>query len=180
MIEGQNIVLRAVREGDLEEFFALSSRISEVGDYWPVALPSRAKLWKKFHETGFWQKDRGILLITDKEDRLIGMINFYKGLYYQEGFELGYRIFRPKDRGKGFTTEALKIFSSYLFSLAPIPRLQITIIHGNAASRRVAEKCGFQFEGVLRKAVFHRGSFHDLEMHSLLREESSPVPTTSA
>jgi RimJ/RimL family protein N-acetyltransferase len=41
----------------------------------------------------------------------------------------------------------------------------------NAASRRVAEKCGFKLEGIARGAMFHRGQNYDLEMYSILRAE---------
>jgi ribosomal-protein-alanine N-acetyltransferase len=44
---------------------------------------------------------------------------------------------------------------------------------GNTGSKRVAEKCGYRFEGVARGAVFHRGVYQDMEVYSILREEAS-------
>jgi RimJ/RimL family protein N-acetyltransferase len=40
------------------------------------------------------------------------------------------------------------------------------------ASKRVAEECGYKFEGVARGAVFHRGAYRDMEVYSILRQEA--------
>ncbi len=55
-------------------------------------------------------------------------------------------------------------------------RLQLTVVVGNPASKRVAEKCGFTSEGIARKAVFLGGAHRDLEWFSLLREEAERQP----
>ena len=68
-------------------------------------------------------------------------------------------------------TEALGIFSAYVFELKPIPRLQLGMFRGNAASRKVAEKCGYQYEGTQRQGNFLRGEYRDRETFSLLRSE---------
>jgi RimJ/RimL family protein N-acetyltransferase len=41
----------------------------------------------------------------------------------------------------------------------------------NLASKRVAEKCGFKFEGIARGSFFHKGKNHDSEVYSILRDE---------
>jgi len=66
----------------------------------------------------------------------------------------------------------LSLLTKYLFSAKKINRLQLTVIVGNTASKRVAEKCGFKLEGVMRGAIFHHGENKDLEMYSLLRDET--------
>jgi [ribosomal protein S5]-alanine N-acetyltransferase len=50
-----------------------------------------------------------------------------------------------------------------LFETRKIRRLQLTVVVGNLAFKRVAEKCGFTSEGIARKAVFLRGQNVDLE-----------------
>ena len=68
-------------------------------------------------------------------------------------------------------SKAVKIFSAYLFELKPIHRLQLNCLKGNTGSRRVAEKCGYKLDGVMREVSFHRGEYCDLELFSLLRSE---------
>jgi RimJ/RimL family protein N-acetyltransferase len=73
-------------------------------------------------------------------------------------------------------TEALALLSRYLFTARNMRRLQLTAVVGNLASKRVAEKCGFTSEGIVRKAVFLHGGNLDLEWFSLLREEAEQQP----
>jgi len=68
-------------------------------------------------------------------------------------------------------SEALSLFTKYLFATQTINRLKLSILPGNLASKRVAEKCGFKYEGAARGAFFHRGRHQDIEEYSLLRHE---------
>lgn len=171
MIQGKNIRLRMVREGDLEEILNLKNNLTERGEYGHVSLSSEHNFKKKFMDTGLWDDNAGVLLIMDKNDKLVGEIAYFKGVFYMAGYEVGYQLYRKEDRGKGYMTEALTIFSAYLFALKPIERLEICVSKGNIPSRKVAEKCGFKFEGIKRNAVFNSGSYDDLELLSLLRGE---------
>jgi RimJ/RimL family protein N-acetyltransferase len=56
-----------------------------------------------------------------------------------------------------------------------VDRIQAMIFPDNVGSRRVLEKCGFTFEGTLRKAVFHHGQYQDLSLYSILRSECPPL-----
>jgi ribosomal-protein-alanine N-acetyltransferase len=46
-------------------------------------------------------------------------------------------------------------------------------VPGNAPSRRIAEKCGFQLEGTARGALFNGGR-SDVLIYSLLRDDPRP------
>ncbi len=171
MIKGKAINLRTVRQDDLEEMLLLINDLSNTGLYWNVMLKSEPLFKRQYQDTGFWNDEFGTMVITDKNDRLIGDITYFKGVWYLPGYEVGYRIFKEEDRGKGYTTEALQIFVAYLFELKPINRIEIQLSKDNIPSRRVAEKCGFKYEGLKRQSVFSRGNYHDSELFSLIREE---------
>lgn len=171
MIKGRLVNLRLIMQKDLDEIYAAISDISERGKYWPLNLQSEQGYKKRYADTGFWNNDFGTMVITDKNDKLVGEITYFKGLWYMPGYEIGYQIYRNEDRGKGYTTEALRLFTSYLFDAKEINRLEIEVSVGNTASRKVAEKCGFKFEGIKRQAVYSRGKYEDIELFSLIREE---------
>jgi RimJ/RimL family protein N-acetyltransferase len=99
----------------------------------------------------------------------------FKAAAYQNAYEYGYRIFKPEDRGKGFMPEAVALATAFLFETKRIDRIQATTLPGNEASQRVLEKCGFAFEGTMRKAMFHRGQSCDLRLYSILREDVRPL-----
>lgn len=171
MIQGKSINLRTVKEDDLDELIWLKSDVSQSGEFLPPSMNSEVMYKKDYQETGFWKRELGILLITDKEGRILGDISYFKGVNYLPGYEIGYSIFRKEDRGKGYTSEALKLFSAYLFEMKDIHRLEVHADMENIGSRRVAEKCGFTFEGTKRQAVFNRGEYRDLAIYSMLRSE---------
>jgi RimJ/RimL family protein N-acetyltransferase len=106
---------------------------------------------------------------------MLGGIGFFQPSPHLSGYEIGYAIFRPQDRGKGIMTAGLRIFSAYLFEAKDIPRLQVVTSTGNVPSRRIAEKCGYKIEGTLRRSYFTRGEHHDCDVLSLLRTECPPL-----
>lgn len=171
MIRGKKINLRTVREKDLDELLELKSEVGNRSEFWHVMFPSEAAFKKGYRETGFWNANSRTMLITDKNDTILGEIACFKGVWYLPGYEIGYQIFNDEHKGNGYVTEALKIFSAYLFELESIQRLQLQIDVENGASKRVAEKCGYKYEGCRRKAVFTRGKYYDLDQYSLIREE---------
>lgn len=85
-------------------------------------------------------------------------------------FLIGYRLL-PKERNKGYCTEAVKIIVDYLFLSKAIVRIQAETNPGNLASQKVLEKAGFKKEGLIRKSIFARGEWRDGILFSILREE---------
>lgn len=71
--------------------------------------------------------------------------------------------------GKGYATEALVAYCEHLFAMTPLERLFATVYDGNAASVRVLEKAGFDFEGTARRAVIKHGQILDLHVFARLR-----------
>jgi RimJ/RimL family protein N-acetyltransferase len=75
-------------------------------------------------------------------------------------------------RGRGLTTRALRLLSRYALEDLGIERLELITDPDNHASQRVAEKVGFQREGVLRSHLLHPdGRRRDSVMFSLLPGE---------
>lgn len=175
MLRGRKVILRLFTEEDLEKLFTLDSDIAARGEHFPIALHTLSEMRKQFRETGWWQEDQGRLVIANVDGEMVGAIVFFRPSPMLAGYEVGYAIFRPEDRGKGYMTEALRIFSAYLFELKSIPRLQLGMFKGNAASRKVAEKCGYQYEGTQRQGNFLHGEYCDRETFSLLRGECPPL-----
>jgi ribosomal-protein-serine acetyltransferase len=53
--------------------------------------------------------------------------------------------------GKGITTGAFAVFCNYCFEEYKFGKLFLRTHHSNTAARRVAEKCGFEVEGTIRR-----------------------------
>ncbi|MDF1811504.1 MAG: GNAT family protein [Verrucomicrobiales bacterium] len=174
MIQGSKVTLRMFEESDLALYAEIINDLSNMTAYWPPNLQSPANLKKEFNENGFWKDDYKLLLITDKEGSIVGELDTFKTSPNLKGPEVGFRIFKQENMGKGFMTEALQLFSAYLFQTnSTILRLTLLIHSDNAASLRVAEKCGYKREGTLRAAWidYADGTPHSDEILSLLRGE---------
>lgn len=175
MIKGNKINLRAINEEDLKKIQNLNNDIREVGQYASLSIRSVSQLKKKYHEHGMIQKNLEMLLITDKKDRIVGMLQRVKQQSYSTGYEIGFLIYKKSDRKKGYATEALNLFTAYAFETHPIERLELATHTKNIGAQKVAEKCGYSFEGVNRKACYIRGRATDLKRYSILREEVKPL-----
>ena len=85
--------------------------------------------------------------------------------------ELGYWA-APDYRGRGYVPRAVRLLCRWAFDELALPRMQLGTFPGNVASERVAEKCGFTREGVLRAWMEQRGERRDVTMWSLLPGDS--------
>jgi ribosomal-protein-alanine N-acetyltransferase len=74
---------------------------------------------------------------------------------YRKSAEIGYWLGEPF-WGKGITTTAVKLATQYAFDTLNLNRLYAGVFEGNEASKRVLEKCGYQLEGISKKAVFKK------------------------
>ena len=175
MLVGKTVVLRTLREADLDRLVDLLADMREMGDYWQPHLASEIRWKNRLSETGWWEEDHGGLLITDHEDNILGHVLFFKPMVYGNAYELGYRIYRRENWGKGHMSEAVSLMTAWLFETKTVDRIQATAIAGNEGSQAVLERCGFQFEGVMRRAVYHQGRNQDIHLYSLLREECGPL-----
>ncbi|UCE59664.1 MAG: GNAT family N-acetyltransferase [Phycisphaerales bacterium] len=178
MLEGKNIILRLLTEDDLEELLTRANDYSQKGEFISTKFLVPAVFRKEFNEHGWWQDNKGMMLITDKNGRMLGSIVFFEAFMHEAGYEIGYGILRQDDRGQGYITEALRIFSAYLFELKPIARLHAKMVKGNVASQRVLEKCGYRLEGTFKRFGFVRGEYRDHEVYALLREDCPSLDET--
>jgi RimJ/RimL family protein N-acetyltransferase len=84
---------------------------------------------------------------------------------------MGYWVAAP-DRGHGVCSRALRLLSRHALDDLEVQRVDLITDPDNIASQRVAEKVGFQREGILRAHLRHPdGRIRDSVMFSLLPGE---------
>ena len=71
-------------------------------------------------------------------------------------------------QGKGFATEATKAVIDYGFKNIGFHKVQICVRPSNIKSKRVIEKCGFEYEGTLRDYFFIDGKYEGRMYYSLI------------
>jgi [ribosomal protein S5]-alanine N-acetyltransferase len=172
LVKGPQVHLRTVRAADLDQLYLFTCDVDARGPHFPIFFDSESGFRHEFEQGGFLKPDSGTLLICDHADRLLGVMYFFKATPYFAGYEIGYRLFDLENSRHGIMTEALLLCSYLLFAWKTINRLELKIFPENSGSKRVAQKCGYQYEGLLRGCDFHRGQYHDMESYSLLRHEA--------
>ena len=112
--------------------------------------------------------------ITEKETGdVVGSIGFEEDKYRPQiaSREMGYSLAKSR-WGKGYMTEAAKRLIKYGFDDLKLDVLMIRTSETNLRSQRVIEKCGFTFEGTLRRAYkTYDGYLREVRCYSMLKEE---------
>jgi RimJ/RimL family protein N-acetyltransferase len=119
------------------------------------------------HEAG---EGLHLLIVDASDDRLLGSIGIHRIVEEERRCDIGYWLAREA-RGRGVMTRAVRLLSAWAFGELLVDRIEIIVDPRNAASRAVAERAGFRFEGVLRSYVVINDRRRDMAMYSLLRTD---------
>jgi RimJ/RimL family protein N-acetyltransferase len=98
--------------------------------------------------------------------RLLGGTGLHRIDWDVRRFEVGYWI-RPEAAGQGHVSEAVRLLAALAFERLDARRVEIRCDTRNVKSRAVAERCGFELEGVLRRdALGVDGTVRDTAVYS--------------
>ena len=129
---------------------------------------------KGFEEDGLLSSRRGVLLVETKTLEVVGEVSYHQQVYGPNEGSRAYNIgitLDAKYRGKGYGSEAQRILTAYLFATYSIKRVEASTDLENLPEQHSLTRAGFTREGVLRKAQWRNGDWHDLVVYSKLRGE---------
>ncbi len=173
-IEGKNIILRQLDREDLSVIHSKSTSYKDVSGYFTTYVRAKNYWLKRFDETGLWDDNYGMMAICDKKTlNIVGVIYYFKHSYVV-GYEISITILDQEIRGKWINTEAIRIFTAYLFATYNIPRIQFNTLADITKDKghlKFSDDIGYTYEGTMRKAQFIRGTLVDSQLFSTLREE---------
>ncbi|MGI5455678.1 GNAT family N-acetyltransferase [Streptomyces sp. CA-249302] len=89
---------------------------------------------------------------------------------------IGYWVL-PESRGQGVATRALGLAAHWALTGLGLNRVELDHAVGHDASCRIAERCGFRYEGTLRGAMFEAGrrdAFRDMHLHGRVAGDPEP------
>ncbi|MDD3192818.1 MAG: GNAT family protein [Oscillospiraceae bacterium] len=170
-LETPRLILRGWRESDLEDLFAYCGD-AEVGPAagWPPHTDKSVSQSVLHH---FMEAGDVWAVVERQSRRAIGSI----GLHEEKRREnpncrmLGYALSREW-WGRGMMTEAAQAVLRYAFETLCLEMVTVYHYPQNGRSHRVIEKCGFHYEGTLRRGtVRFDGQVLDNICYSLLRTE---------
>jgi ribosomal-protein-serine acetyltransferase len=170
-ITGDHVNLRRFRPADEPTVWEGRSTAE------PTALPTgpgrRSQLRKRLLASGQWV--RGSLdLAIESNGRLIGDVQARMGAGQRlpPGVaELGVDLYDPAQRGKGYGAEAVALMTTWLLERGIADRVQASTAVGNLPMRRVLEKLGFTFEGVMRGFMPVGAGREDFALYGVTKAE---------
>ena len=170
-IDSERLHIRRYEPGDDAELHrAARESVNEVYPFLAWCHPgyslaeSRAWLrtikqeWEKAISYGFVIRDR-------ETDEFLGGCGLNR-IDENPMMNLGYWIKTPAT-GRGIATEATLALAQFGFDHLGLMRIEIVMSVKNAASRKVAEKAGARFEGILKNRLFLHGKVHDARLYAL-------------
>jgi RimJ/RimL family protein N-acetyltransferase len=105
--------------------------------------------------------------VRREDDRLVGCLWTKRTDWGGRVTEISYAV-APHARGFGLAAEAVDALAIALILEHGFQRVELRVAPGNTASRRVAEKAGFTYEGLLRNAGYVHSGRVDLEVWSFV------------
>lgn len=176
ILSTERLILRPFELTDAPEVRRLAGDPDVSGNALNIPEPfeeGMAEAWIATHADAF---DRGELaafaVIRKDGGRLVGAagLTIHR---HDDRAELGYWIARA-EWGKGYATEAAGAVLRYGFESLALHRIHADCLARNPASGRVLRKLGMAFEGRLRRHARKRGTFEDLDLYGILRDEYLP------
>jgi RimJ/RimL family protein N-acetyltransferase len=118
-------------------------------------------------------RDASFAIVDASSGELLGSIGVERSSDDPGIGSIGYWLFASA-RSKGVMTRALQLISAWAFAEMDLVRLEVTVHEPNIASQRVAEKAGYQREGLMRSIAVQHGRRVDLIMFARLADDPAP------
>lgn len=172
ILKGKIVTLRPIEEGDLEflQQMTNSPELEEtiVGWSWPVSMKDQRQWYQNFRNSDSFCR----YIIETEEDGVVGLTGL-RNIDWKNGTAegAGIRIYNGKLRGKGIATDAYMTLLRYAFEELRLHRISTSALVHNNASQRFMKKCGFKQEGVIREAVFKKGTYQDKVLFGCLKSD---------
>lgn len=173
-----DIGLRPIRQRDAREWRTVRARNADWLRPWEATTPDPSRdvpptygvMVRRLRSEA--TDGRVMPFVVTYRGRLVGQLTVGSITWGSlRGAHIGYWIDR-EFAGRGITPTAVALVTDHCFSIG-LHRIEINVRPENVASRRVAEKLGFRFEG-LRPSYLHiDGAWRDHVVYALTAEEIS-------
>lgn len=156
----------AINEAIRESFTELHAWME-----WAVTVPTVAES-RAFCETAVHQRQEGsacpMLMLDAASGLLVGASGYARIDWAVPSFEIGYWCRTPMC-GRGYASEAADALARHAFTELGANRVEVRMDERNVRSAAVAERLGFELEGVIRHHVRdHHGNLRNTRVYALL------------
>jgi RimJ/RimL family protein N-acetyltransferase len=173
LVDGET-ALRAWRDSDLQPL-VMACQDPEISRWTRVPHPygpsdARAYLLQRHDTLQAGTAAPFAIVSAADRDQLLGSISLMRFSWQHARAEVGYWLARDA-RGQGHVTRAVNLITAWGFRSLGLERIDLLAATGNPASQRVAERCGFTREAVLRSYLPGKEGRQDMVAFGLLASE---------
>lgn len=176
MIEFENYTIRPLEIGDLNPYFDLVHRNRKRLEDFFTGTVSKTKDLKStesfLHEIENKRKNRQYfpyLVVDNLTNNFVAFIDLKNVDWSIPKTEIGCYT-DEKFAGKGITTKAMKLLVDYCFDKFEFKKIYLRTHQSNKGAQTVAEKCGFELEGIIRMDyITSAGEIADLMYYGRLK-----------
>lgn len=179
VLSGERVSLRRFRVDDAADI-AESCQDPDIPrfTFMPEAMTeAQAREWVERRRERWSEGLCAFAITLHPSDRCVGQVGVMLERRFRRG-EAFYWLDR-RVRGRGVAAEALDLLTQWAFSEHDLVRVHLIIDGDNEASGRVAQRCGYQREGVLRAWQPVKNEQPDVVMWSRLATDRPPAPQHS-
>ena len=176
ILKGREFILRPYRKEDFVSLVKNAGNKTFFKNFITVALSSNTmKETKKYINETIVKKFNNHShnnFVIDVDDLAVGIIGgYFKRDNEPSIFTFGYWL-GEEYWNRGIISESIMLYTNYLFkTIKGLQRIEAAVFSWNDASKKVLEKNGFKFEGILRKNRKYRGKLIDEYIFSKLKNE---------
>ncbi len=172
--EGGGLVLRPWRDGDrhmLREA-AVDPALVDIGGV-PRLSSEQATMGFIAHQRRLAREGMGYPLVVDGQGAAVGAVGLWRDRMDAGRASAGYWLL-PAARGRGLASRAVAALARWGLEELGLARVELHIEPWNTASLRVAERAGFEREGLLRSYLELNGRRRDLVVWSVVAARCTP------
>ncbi len=157
MVQFENYSIRLLQSDDLQDYYKMVENNRERLRKFFAGTISRTNNLEETKQF-ILEMEEGIknkiyfpyVLVDAENDSFVGFYDLKNIEWSVPKSEIGYFI-DVNYAGKGLGAKALKAFCEHCFSDYGFEKLFIRTHESNLPARKIAEKCGFEIEGTIRK-----------------------------
>jgi len=179
--ESERLTIRAPKITDAKEMHAAVLESIESLRPWtrwanrPQSLKGTRDFLKRACRDWGSGTEFGLPMFLKGTSTLVGWMGLFRIDWSVPRIEIGYWV-RQRFEGQGYITEALNAVTDYCADCLGARRVELHIDERNERSIHVADRCGYDFEGTLRRYVrAEDGSLENTRFYSRVFYDDGPV-----
>jgi RimJ/RimL family protein N-acetyltransferase len=174
VIRGELVDLRPMTAADIEYSERTANDPDYNGEFGSFGFHGAGATRRRFEVDGYLSHDQGRLIVVDKSGESVGVVSYIAIFHGPPPANRVYNIgidIDPAQRRRGYGADAQALLARYLFETYTVERVEASTDVENIPEQRALERAGFTREGILRRAQWRTGGWHDLCLYSKLRGE---------